>query len=257
MRMKSFSDVFDYARDSLLHRSMEVHPETWQSIPTAGKPEMLTHELQNFCFSVRLDDSTPYTEDIKPNLPWAAEHFNERVSGSPLNPPPSWIRWPWSHSAEKFKEQGQFSHSYPERFWPLHAGMENWPARARVPAGAHKGIRFRYGDLQDVVDLLKRSPLTRQAYLPIFFPEDTGAHHGERIPCTLGYHFMQRQGKITIWYFIRSCDFTRHFRDDCYFAVRLLEWVRDQVGLGWKLGDFHMTIASLHMFHNDWLKEKN
>ena len=103
---------------------------------------------------------------------------------------------------------------------------------------------------------MKRSPLTRQAYLPVFFPEDTGAHHGERIPCTLGYQFMQRRNQLSIWYFIRSCDFTRHFRDDVYLAIRLLDWMRQEVGLGWGRGDFHMIIASLHMFHNDWLKEK-
>ena len=249
MRFPDFDTAFDYARDSLLFRSQEVHPETWQGIDTVGKPDMLTHELENFSLTIRLNDLANYADVVKPNLPWADEHFQERVSGEPLNPPPSWVRWPWAHSAEKFKTD-VFSHSYPERFWPTRAGNS-------FPMEELHGIRFRYGDLQDVVDLLKRSPLTRQAYLPIFFPEDTGAHHGERIPCTLGYHFMQRQGKITIWYFIRSCDFTRHFRDDCYLAVRLLEWVRDQVGLEWELGDFHMTIASLHMFHNDWLKEKN
>ena len=30
----------------------------------------------------------------------------------------------------------------------------------------------------DVIDLLEREPFTRQAYLPIWFPEDTGAFHG-------------------------------------------------------------------------------
>jgi thymidylate synthase len=112
------------------------------------------------------------------------------------------------------------------------------------------------GDLGDLVELLRRSPNTRQAYLPVFFPEDTGAHHGERIPCTLGYHFQQREGVLSMWYFLRSCDYTRHFRDDCFLAIGLLDYLIKEVNPNWKRGVFHMVIPSLHMFINDWNAEK-
>jgi hypothetical protein len=35
----------------------------------------------------------------------------------------------------------------------------------------HRGIYFPYGDLNDVVEELLRDPTTRQAILPVFFPE--------------------------------------------------------------------------------------
>ena len=66
-----------------------------------------------------------------------------------------------------------------------------------------------YGDLDDVVTLLTNDPLTRQAFLPMWFPEDTGVVHGTRVPCSLGYHFMQRDGRLSITYYIRSCDIVR------------------------------------------------
>lgn len=142
----------------------------------------------------------------------------------------------------------RFSHTYMQRFWPRDLGG---------------GIEFRYGDLNDVIALLAREPYTRQAYLPIFFPEDTGAHHGERIPCTLGYHLFMREGFLHINYFIRSCDFLRHFRDDVYMAGRLCQWVLNEldhdleVGQpdhGWENvvpGVLTMFMSSLHVFEGD------
>jgi hypothetical protein len=32
--------------------------------------------------------------EVKPDLPWADEHHYERVGRAPLNPAPSYLRWP-------------------------------------------------------------------------------------------------------------------------------------------------------------------
>ena len=190
-----------------------------------------------------------YVADIKPDLPWADDHFAERVSGIPHNPPPSEAWWPHATSNDTFKTAGdKFSHTYPERFWPIQAGTKNFEK-------PNMGIRFRYGDLNDLIKLLVKEPLTRQAYLPIFFPEDTGAHHGQRIPCTLGYHFIRRGDYLHVVYYIRSCDFVRHFRNDIYLTVRLLLWVLEQTK--WQNvspGTFVMHVTSLHCFVNDKAK---
>lgn len=165
---------------------------------------------------------------------------------------------------------GNFSHTYMERYWPKYAGYirpmkgEDWD---KETYDINRGIRFDYGDLNDIVTLLIREPLTRQAYMPIFFPEDTGDVHSERKPCTLGYHFIVRDNKFHIVYGIRSCDFIRHFRDDIYLTVRLANWVLNKCREDdstrapehrfWQnitLGSFVMHITSLHMFKNDHLK---
>jgi hypothetical protein len=227
----------------------------WQGISTTSHPEMATRELLNY--SIRVDDSN-YTmselhDQIGPDLPWADDHFFERVGGLPLNPPPSESYWPHSPTGNgRFKHDGLFSHTYPERYWPKFAGI----------GGPRRGIRFPYGDVDDLVALLVRDPLTRQAYLPVWFPEDLGAPINERKPCTLGYQFIMRDNKLHIVYNIRSCDFYRHFRNDIYLTVRLLHWVLIQLRShdpDWdnvSAGSFTMHITSLHVFTNDYLRLK-
>jgi hypothetical protein len=170
-------------------------------------------------------------------MPWAEDHFLERVGGEPLNPSPSEQWWPFRKKSadgdtnKDHKSEGAaFSHTYPERMWPKKAAPDEGLSDAG--SGIHHGIRFAYGDLRDVVKQLHKAPLTRQAYLPIWFPEDTGAVHGKRVPCTLGYHFIiTPEGKLDVSYFMRSTDLLRHFQDDVYMAIRLAQWVADEFNL--------------------------
>ena len=242
--IKSIAESFD--------TSQKVKTETWQGLSTAKRPELETIEQLFVSFSVPIPNTAleRLQKDIHPDLPWADDHFAERVSGIPHNPPPSEAWWPHAASNHPFKDSsGLFSHTYPERMWPKGAGLTH----SRIDEGyINSGIRFNYGDLNDLVELLRTQPLTRQAYLPIFFPEDTGAHHGQRIPCTLGYHFIRRNDKLHVVYYIRSCDFYRHFRNDIYFTCRLLLWVLEQTQWqGITPGNFIMHITSLHLFVND------
>jgi hypothetical protein len=244
----------------------------WQAVKNV--PQTKTKELQNVSFSYGIPTSIDYLQsDLNPNLPWAEDHFLERVGGDPLNPGMQYRNWPWYRgNVETHKQPGQFSHSYMERFWPRSAGdrpagVDEWD-QSRPNQLDRMGIRYRYGDLNDVVALLAREPYTRQAVLPVFFPEDTGAHHGQRIPCTLYYHFMMREGELGINYTIRSCDFLRHFRDDAYMAARLCQWVLDELqnkhntvsqdeGFDWDgviPGTLTMLMHSLHIFEGDMPK---
>src|SRR5690606_35142844 len=124
-----------------------------------------------------------------------------------------------------------------------------------------QGIRHEYGDLWGLVRHLVAEPDTRQAYLPVWFPEDTGDAHNGRKPCTLGYHFIVRNGKMDVVYYLRSCDFANHFRDDIYLTARLLYWIlseaRTQDPQTWEElqpGKIVVQITSLHMFINDFRK---
>lgn len=241
------------AAKALKERSILVNTGTWQSVDISNKPDMWTYEILNYMVRAQIiDDSIEaLASDIKPNLPWAEDHFQERIGGKPLNPGVQWANWPWGHSANKFRneEGGKFSHTYMERLWPKFA--DNAEA-------CRTGIRYRVGDLNDVVDLLLKTPNTRQAYLPIWFPEDTG-NSQVRVPCTLGYHFIHRNGFFHMTYYIRSCDFYRHFQDDIYLAVRLMSWVLAELQKastewqGVKLGLFTMHIVSFHLFVNDYI----
>lgn len=215
----------------------------WQAI-RSDIPQTRTREVTDVVFEWPIPNTIPTLQkQVNPNLPWAEDHFQERVSGIPYNPPPSHEWWPFAQRGnEQHRKKEIFSHTYPERFWPRQA--------LRDRNASQTGIRYRYGDLDDVLTLLQTSPFTRQAYLPVWFPEDTGAHHGERVPCTLGYHFLRRGGYLSCRYFIRSCDFLRHFQDDVYMASRLTQWIANELD-GVQPGNLNMYIGSLHIFDGE------
>lgn len=376
-----------------------VHTEKWQGVDISKKPEMATHEVQHMHYQIAMptEELQYYQGQIRPNLPWADDHFDERVCGQPINPGTQWAKWPYALKADGFRhdpgtqisshdwsylaglidgdgcisrsehkndfvsyhlsikqvdhdfltsiqrkfevgnltvknnkvaygkggkkfecrpqvhwritardevewalkgcepylklkrgkcraaldEIGKmtstgtsrkrveerekiFNHNYMQRYWPKFAGMTDKGVicdRVVKELDLHPnyGIYHAYGDLMDVVRQLAREPLTRQAILPVFFPEDTGAVHGDRVPCSLFYQFFMRNGRLDCVYFLRSCDLFRHFRDDIYLTVRLVLWVLNEVrklnDTFWQVepGDYVMSITSLHMFRNDYL----
>lgn len=231
----------------------KINRGQWQTLDVSASPLHDTHELRNVSIFYTVPDTeVGLQNDVGPDLPWAEQHFQERVSGFPYNPPPSHVNWPY-HGTDKVRhldDLDKFSHTYPERFWP-NGGREF----------SLTGYRFDYGDLDGVVAQLVANPLTRQAVLPVWFPEDTGAV-GRRVPCSLTYHFMaDEDNRLSVWYTLRACDFYRHFHNDVYFAARLLQWVctsvaggiRDKTGEynGPTVGELNMTISSLHLFAGD------
>lgn len=273
--MRPIEYAITKALDALRTRSVVIEPSRWQSMDVSKRREAATYELLNYTLSCQLlgiDTIEQLQEQIKPNLPWAEDHFLERVGGVPLNPGEQWAKWPWGNSANTFRSelvpqgdgttQPGFSHTYMERFWPKFAGMrpgsDGSESSPRPPdeLEPHRGIRYGYGDLSDVVEHLRKHPDSRQAFLPIWFPEDTGKAD-VRVPCTLGYHFIQRNGFLHLTYYIRSCDAYRHFRDDVYLAIRLGQHLLSllQADGSWgnvRLGMFTMHMVSFHCFVNDY-----
>jgi len=287
---ENFHQAIEAAWHQVPRLGHRVDPGRWQGVPTEGKPDLVTVELLNYSFQCptiverTFDDS--YTQLghlahlIQPNLPWADDHFDERVSRVPSNPGEQYKNWPWwnpvkqevtaAHpdtgeqvvgdisglaASRELPGDFKFTHTYQERIWAVQAMNLN--------QGRRMGIRYEYGDLDDLVQLLLREPYTRQAYLPIFFPEDTGAVHGGRTPCTLGYHFLLRDNEFHMWYTIRSCDLVRHFQDDIYLAARLQLWVlaelvqaelrsdHPQVWVDVRPGMFFFQAFSLHYHKGD------
>ncbi len=254
MRPKMFEDEIHRLRKEILNGVMLDRGE-WQG-KTSGEFNRVL-EAHNVTLQCEVSISVPsWQEKVQPNLPWAEDHFMERVGGEPLNPGEQYKNWPYYEAqGEDYREGGKFSHTYMERFWPKYAGylpgMQN-------KATQRLGINSWYGDLNDLVELLIARPMTRQAYLPIWFPEDLdAAGGGERVPCTLGYHFQRRpRGSdygadvLDITYFMRSCDYFRYLRDDVYMAGRLLQWIVDRVE-GTEEGRLTMHIINLHVFADE------
>lgn len=260
-------DTWASARYDFAHRLLAadpVHVGEWQSQKDVTAANT-TYEIRNATFEMQMPQFPAEAAAlVGANLPWAEDHFQERVSGQPLNPPPSNAWWPFNVNGNALhKADEQFSHTYPERYWPKFANIGETRPNGRQVFVPHNGVRYEYGDLDDVVRLLQRSPYTRQAYLPVWFPEDTGSASGQRVPCTLGYQFLIREGafgkRLHVTYLMRSCDYMRHFADDIYMTIRLAHWVRDrlqdddreQTFAGMTLGTLHFSAGSLHIFESD------
>ena len=260
-----FNDAIDWTKRTMYDYCYEVHTEKWQGKEIKEDDRFKMIEILLHSFSCAIDpDIKELVKQISPNLPWADDHFKERVSGIPYNPPPSHEWWPFAQKNNaEFGGDAKFSHTYPERMWPKFAGSEM--SKEGIVYKEYSdfdeslgGIRYKYGDLRDVVNLIHREPFTRQAFLPIWFPEDTGVTFGGRVPCTIGYHFIRRGNNLHIVYYIRSCDFFRHFRDDIYLACRKVIWMLEELR---KLnpdewndvnpGLLTMHITSLHAFAHE------
>ena len=269
-----FASIRNQIIRDMQYKSHVVHPIHWQGMDVSNRPEMRSHELLNVTFTVPLqgvENLNHWRHDIKPNLPWADDHFEERVCGFPINPGVEWANWPWGKSADTFRDQGQFNHNYMERYWPKYAAMKSTPSRTAdewvgapldrefdLNDGPHYGLRNPYGDLNDLVGQLVKDPHSRQEWFPIFHPEDVGEVVGGRKPCTLGYQFIRRDDQLHVYYPLRSCDLIRHWPDDCYLTVRLLIWVIEQCrhldSSNWdhvRPGSYSMHCTSLHVFEND------
>lgn len=234
-------DMDQMIRSRFVSHGKVVNRSEWQAVMADGD-DIPDQRLEFFEIQdLDIDLQVPLTEMewavfCDPNLPWAEDHFQERISGIPHNPPPSASWWPHNQQDNaEFKDDGKFSHTYPERFWPYEL----------MP----RGVRYPTGTFYDLMRLLEERPMTRQAYLPIWFPEDLSASRAqERVPCTLGYliQFNSSTTRYDLWYYMRSCDYLRYMWDDIYMAGRLLQLACGQIGAA--PGTLHMKIANLHVF---------
>jgi hypothetical protein len=123
-RFLSADVAVNHAINQLKDTGEVVDAGHWQGIPTEGKPDLVTQELIN----MQLEFPIPLSADeasfnIGPNLPWAENHFQERVGRKPTNPGEEYLNWPWwrGQDAEAMDDSGHeltFTHTYQERFWP-------------------------------------------------------------------------------------------------------------------------------------------
>lgn len=224
-------DILKKQLNTLFKKGKESLSNQWQSVEIPSHNPIV--EVQNLFFTV--DSIKDLVEDFNPDLPWAEDHFLERINGEPINPGVQYQNWPYYrdiNNDDLFRSSGKFSHNYMERYW----------------CKGFKGIRFNYGDLNDIIQRLIENKYTRQAFLAVWHPEDQ-SNHGERVPCTIGYWFNMQDGKLCITYLIRSCDAIRHFRNDMYMTYRLLDHVASIINV--PTGSISTWIGSFHCFKSD------
>jgi thymidylate synthase len=105
----------------------------------------------------------------------------------------------------------------------------------RGPDGRH--------DLQDVISLLQREPLTKRALVTL------SGEPGGKVPCVNAVQFLVRDKAVQTMYFARGQDAFRKFYADAICLATMAETVA--AGLRLTAGMIQGFIGSSHIYHHD------
>jgi thymidylate synthase len=209
----------------LFEMGIRYQSDTVQDRDVSKDPGFRTIEISGYAYALTgfsgLDEMVKYLGN---NLFWAKEEAKERLYPNAYDPNPgkAWIhdkaKW------EKFLRDGVFSYSYAERM------------QYQIPYVIHE---------------LKSRSNTRQAIITIYNVNQDIMNWGgrDRVPCSLAYQFINRDGALNLIYTQRSCDFLAFFSTDVYLAVRLLFHIAEQVDA--KPARLIHFVGSLHAFAKD------
>jgi hypothetical protein len=261
--MRIYSNVKDAVRETerdLFEMGIKVQVQTMQDKVVADNPDYETKELQaygfqlngwewneddevailKYCSTGKFDGIIPY--ELADPIEYVRFEFEDRISRQPLNPGNSYRTRPdvW----KEFLHDGKFAYTYAERLTPQWA---KFFSELRV----HPETRQAILNLHSNINSRIRMPV---AGIPGGNDVVASADHFNmggkgRIPCSLYYQAIRRNGKLDWIYAMRSCDFVVHFGVDIALALRLQRYVADELGI--PVGMFTYFTGSLHAYHKD------
>jgi len=202
-----------------------------------------TLELINYGYTIL----EPRLEDLNPVMPWAEVEWVERrqgIEGNPVNPGRS-----FAHRTNVWDEFIEIDGR------PVPAGKK-WTDEP-VPVGSITQMAYTYPErfamnwqVRKIIYELRNHPASRQLFVSMWDPhQDIDRIGDRRVPCSLGWHFMLRDGKLHMTYYMRSCDFMTHWHNDCWLALKLLHYVAKAAGV--EPGQYCQFINSFHVYEKD------
>lgn len=222
----TFDEAQNEIRRDLKELGVKVHTQTMQDKNIADDPNYETYELANYIYTVTRPDYTDIT-DLSDD--WVRQEWEDRLIGG-LNPGRAWklrkdVWLPFLYKTGGYHgTHGRFSYTYSDRMGGNH--------------------------LQYIVQELKTHPESRQLYLPVWDRNVDERRRGvHRVPCSLGYWFVQRRGELHLTYMMRSCDFATHFANDIALANIMQHYVAGECG--YKVGSFTHFVGSFHVYEKD------
>jgi thymidylate synthase len=233
-------EMIEETKRDLAEMGIVVRPATMQDKYVKGNPDYETRELQNYSYCL-LDAKS---QDIPGVIqPWADAEFEERVT-DPF----------FSVRSEGGEEMGNLDGPCfinPGKAWELRPEVWTEYLHGGHMAYTYNELIWNNDQLTKIMNRLKQDPDSRQLWVSLWNPEKDPDFLGgiSRVPCSLGYAFQVRDGKLNMHYVMRSCDFATHFRNDVYLAIKLLEWVAEKTH--YPVGSFTHTIFSLHVYNKD------
>ena len=149
-----------------------------------------------------------------------------------------------------------------EAVWILAGSDSDWIFRfnGRLAQFADDGVlRGAYGprlrrwagrvdQLDQVRRLLAAEPSSRRAVVQLFDPVLDFAGHRD-VPCTVGYRFSVRAGRLHMHTTMRSQDLWLGLPYDLFTATVLQELLAGWLGV--ELGSYHHHVDSLHLYDQD------
>jgi thymidylate synthase len=127
-----------------------------------------------------------------------------------------------------------------KRFSPNFAKFSSDPTNF---AGSY-GARTAFPLHDSIIPMLRDSPRTRQAYVPITQPYDLIGDSRD-LPCVTSYQILLRD-RLDMIVNVRSNDLWLGFPYDVFMFAMLQQWIAAtlDVGIGW----LHWNVGSLHVY---------
>lgn len=228
------SEMRSEVERDLFEMGIRYQSSTVQDQNVADDPRFQTIELVGYGYVLKntdigSDEMMKMLTDSNANVRWATDELVERTKRQRYQPNPG-VAWAKNHEFWKpFIREGVFSYSYAERW------LEQIPY---------------------VVNELNRRPNTRQVVMTMYDRHQDMMNWGgrDRVPCSLTYQFILRDGRLDLVYNQRSCDFVKFFATDVYLTCGLLQHVVSELlsfGDDVARGRLIHFLGSLHAFAGD------
>jgi thymidylate synthase len=255
--MRIYSSPFEAMKETereCWEMSIEVHPESMQDKRVADDPAYWTKELRGYSFIINSWTWDPahvkealeyfWPGQSQPIAKYIDQELLDRVSPA-SNPGNSYL-----HRQDLWKEflhDGKFAYTYSERIAPqlqtiLHELQVN-PNTRQAIINIHSNIcPEEFGQVKHAREKRSINRVAASADL-----NNRGG--GGRIPCSMYYQVLLREGKVDLIYTMRSCDFLVHFPIDILLALGLQNWLSLQLHM--PVGRFTYFVGSLHAYFKD------
>ena len=224
---KNCTEAISEIQRDLFEMGIEVHPQSMQNKIVKDDDSYMTKELQGYSFMIMNDNDM--NEMVGSCLNWCEAEHLERINGwdnpsvETTNPGEAYkLR---NDVWEQFLVNGKFCYTYNERM------------QKQIDA---------------CIEELRRNPDSRQVIVQFHNRDiDQDKMGGKsRVPCSMYYQLMIRNGKLDLIYTMRSTDFLTHFKNDIWHAIKFRNFVANELDL--KVGKFIMFAGSLHAYKKDF-----
>jgi thymidylate synthase len=149
--------------------------------------------------------------------------------------------WQWYLSGQNnINILGEFYGKIPE-IWKRMADKEGF-------VNSNYGWQWkRENQLDNVIEILKNNPNTRQAAISIYDAKEMYMYNNDT-PCTYAVQFTIFKGKLNMCVTMRSNDLWYGFCNDQYCFSKLQELVAVEVGVD--VGEYYHFAHNLHLYNN-------